>query len=116
MLWNILEMNIYPTFITKTITKHLHQHDFYTDFLLEYYWPCITQAVLLNCGAKELSAHLWPFKPVIGQSTNNIEGVLEQMDLNMIILNQFSQNESFLIQLQNLIFFICIKAMEKSRL
>ena len=57
-------------------------------------------------GAKEFSLHLWPFKPVIGQSASNlvwlIDGVLEQLNLNMVIFHGISQNESFLMQLQNL--------------
>ena len=55
---------------------------------------------------------------MIGQSANNfvgfIEGVLEQLGLNMIILHGFSQNESFLMQLQNWKFYACIKQKTKT--
>ena len=55
---------------------------------------------------------------MIGQSGNNlvrfIEGVFEQIDLNVLIFHSLSQNESCLMQFQNSMFYACIKE-EKTR-
>ena len=54
---------------------------------------------------------------MIGQSGNNlvrfIEGVFEQIDLNVLIFHSLSQNESCLMQFQNSMFYVCIKEKPK---